>query len=154
MRPQSQPVTGPGLDRLFPSCQPGQGGDRLPQPWALEKPEAVGTLKRGSRLPLRYLTFPGRRARHRPLPAEPWELIITGFKEIEACRRGTSLTGRCSSEIAKVTVSLSLGVGRRLLPPSHPADSRGTLGLALQPWTPQRSLLSARPEEIVLCSWQ
>ena len=113
-------MTGPGLDKLFPTCQPGQGEDRLPELWALEKPEALGTLERGSRLPLRYLTFPGRRARHHLLPAEPWELIITGFKEIEACRRGASLTGRCSSEIAKVSVSLSLGVGRRLLPPPWP----------------------------------
>lgn len=88
------------------------------------------------------------------LSAEPRELIITGFKEIEACLGGASLTGHCSSEIAKVSVSLSLGAGRRLLPPPRLAVSRGTLGLALQPWTPLRNALSALLEKNALCSWQ
>lgn len=96
----------------------------------------------------------GRRAQHSLLPAEPWELIITGFKEIEVCLGGASLTGCCSSEIAKVSVSLSLGVARRLPPPPHLAVSRGTLDLAHQPWTLLMSALSVLPEENVPCSWQ
>lgn len=74
------------------------------------------------------------------------------FKEIEACLGGSSLTGSCFSEIAKVSVSL--GVGRRLLPPACLAVSRGTLGLALQAWTPLRSAPGVLPAGSAPCTWR
>lgn len=75
-----------------------------------------------------------------------------GFKKIEACLGGSSLMGSCFSEIAKVSVSL--GVGRRLLTPACLAVSRGTLSLALQAWTPLRSAPGALPMGSAPCTWR
>lgn len=93
-KPHNQLVIEPGLDRSFQLASLGGEGTGSSS-FGPSGSWGLGLVEESSHDPSRSLTFPGLEPRNEGppcllLPAEPQELIITGFREIEACWEGPS----------------------------------------------------------------